>query len=487
MRYIAPERLASISIVPTLVRLAIVMMLFMASAASAGELDLQPCEIPGVNDARCGSLTVAENPAEPDGRQIDLNIVVLDATGDSPSKDAIFYLAGGPGTAATTAAPLFSSSPLREQRAFVLVDQRGTGGSNPLRCDVGTFAESLQAMFTFDLSPYAAGCAEELSKRADLRFYGTRQIVDDLDAVRRALGLSKINLFGGSYGTRVALQYLRAHGEHARSAILRGVAGPEIHVPLGFAQSSLEALRQVSADCKEQEACAADFPDLEAAVRKVATRLDAEPVKGTVTDPASGEEQTLAVTGAELRGLVHYLLYGTPLAARIPGIVKAAEAGDVEPALQMASGFGGQLLGRFHFGSFLAVICGEDAPFYDEADVAERSQGSVLGGVLARGILKSCGEWPKSAVPDAFKQPVKSDVPVLMISGDSDPVTPASDAESAGRYLPGSAHLLLPDTAHFGIFPGCSGQLVAQFLDSASVEGLDDACVSELERPDFAL
>ena len=487
MRDIARQRPASISTVPTLVLLAVAMMFLAASGAVAGELDLQPCEIAGVDGARCGSLAVAENPAAPDGRQIDLRVVVLDATGESPAEDAIFYLAGGPGTAATEAAPLFAVSPLREDRAFVLVDQRGTGGSNPLRCDIGTFAESLKGMFTFDLSAHAASCAKEFSQHADLRFYGTRQIVDDLDAVRRALGLSKINLFGGSYGTRVALQYLRAHGEHARSAILRGVAGPEIRVPLGFSQSSLAALRQVSADCKDQETCVADFADLEASIRKLAARLDAKPLEGTLTDPASGEQQAITVSGGDLKGLVHYMLYGTPLAARIPAIVKAAEAGDVEPALQMAGGFGSQLLGRFYFGSFLAVICSEDAPFYDEADVAERSRGTLLGGVLARGILKSCGEWPGSAVPEAFKQPVKSDVPVLMISGDSDPVTPPSDADSAGRYLSTSAHLLLPDTAHFGIFPGCSGQLVAQFLDGASVEGLDDSCIADISRPDFAL
>ena len=458
----------------------------MAVSASAGELDLTTCELPGVDGARCGSLSLPENSADPKGRHIDLRIVVLDATGDSPKKDPIFYLAGGPGTAASDLAPVFARSPLREDRAFVLVDQRGTGGSHPLHCAAGDFAEALQSMFSFDLSLHAAECAEKLSATADLRFYGTPQIADDIDAVRRALGASKINLLGGSYGTRVALHYLRAYGEHARTAILRGVAGPEIRVPLGFSRSSLAALRSLATDCKADEACGNDFPDLEASVRKLRARLDAEPIIATVKDPETGKDLKLSVGGDELVALLHYQLYGTQLAARIPAMVKAAEKGDVGPAIQVASTLGAQLLPRFHFGSFLAIICSEDAPFYDEADVAAASGGSLLRGAFARGILASCEEWPEFAVAEEFKKPVESDVPVLLISGEADPVTPSSDAAAASRHLSNSVHLVLAAVGHFGTFPGCSGQRVTQFLEQGSVEGLEASCASDLERPAFA-
>lgn len=459
-------------------------LVLVALPAAADRLELTPCEIPGAEGAKCGSLSVPENPDDVSGRQLDLRVVVLEATGERRD-DPIFYLSGGPGTAASSIAPVFSGSSMRATRDFVLMDQRGTGGSNPLRCDLGSFGDALRILLSFDLGDIAATCAAELSEIADLHFYSTRFVVDDFDAVRSALGYSRINLLGGSYGTRVALEYLRSHGEHARTAILRGVAGPDTLVPLGFSKSSLEALRVLAADCASDSACRKGVPDLEAAIRRLRAELDAEPMKVEVRHPATGEASELEVSGSEFAGLMHYPLYGTQFARQVPAMVMAAEAGDLSPALQIASALGAQLIPRFYFGSFLAVMCSEDAPFFDEADIAEASRDTLLGGGFSRGILASCAAWPASPVSEDFKRPVESSVPVLLVSGAADPVTPASDAEAASRTLPNSLHLVLPATGHFGMFPGCSARLVAEFLDKASVEGLDGSCVADIERPTF--
>lgn len=465
------------------------LLLFVLTASAASQasakMALEPCELPGTEGARCGSLTVAESPADAGGRQIDLRVVVLDPTGESPVDDPIFYLSGGPGTAASEVAPVFASSPLRSNRTIVFVDQRGTGGSNPLRCDLGGLADALPMLLDFDLSSVAGNCAAELSKAADLRFYSTRYIVDDLDAVRSALGAEQINLIAGSYGTRVALEYLRRHGDHSRTAILRGVAGPEILVPLGFSRASLAALRGLAADCRSDAACARDVPELEASVRKLRERLDADPVEVEVQDPTTGAPFRMTVGGDEFAALLHYPLYGTQFAGRIPAMVKAAEQGDFVPSVQVAAALGSQLLPRFYFGSFLAILCSEDVPFFDPAEIEAASRDTLLEGAFTRGIQASCDVWPRHVVPAEDKQPVASPVPVLLVSGQMDPVTPASDAESAGRSLPNSLHLVLPATGHFGMFPGCSARLVGEFLERASVEGLDASCVAEIERPGF--
>ena len=459
--------------------------LLVAVPASAGRLDMKPCEIPGAERAKCGSLSVPENPAEVGGRHIDLRVVVLEPTGDSAQGDPIFYLSGGPGTAASDMAPAFSSSPLRSDRAIVFVDQRGTGGSTPLRCDLGDFAEALPMLLDFDLSSIAAECAAELSKTADLRFYSTRYIVDDLDAVRRGLGYPQINLIAGSYGTRVALEYLRQHEAHARTAVLRGVAGPETRVPLGFARSSLAALQGLGADCTADSACSKDFPDLEASVRRLRAQLDVKPVDVEVPDPTTGKPFKLKMSGDEFAALLHYPLYGTEFAARIPAMVKAAERGDFSPSVQIAAALGAQLLPRFYFGSFLAILCSEDVPFIAAEDLAAASHDTLLEGVFVEGILASCSVWPRLQVSEDDKRPVESDVPVLLVSGQVDPVTPASDAESAGQGLAHSLHLVLPGIGHFGMFPGCSARLVEDFVQRGSVEGLDGSCVAEIERPAF--
>ena len=138
-------------------------------------------------------------------------------------------------------------------------------------------------------------------------------------------------------------------------------------------------------------------------------------------------------------------------------------------------------------GMFLSVVCAEDAPFYDEETIARESAGTPLGGTMSRSILEACKHWPRGRIPDDFKQPVRSRVPVLMISGESDPVTPPHLSTALEETLSRSLHLVLPDTAHSALAPGCVADLIDRFVETGKTEKLETACVRDLRRPSFSI
>src|SRR5215210_3221642 len=219
--------------VPILLSLLLFPVLASAQApASRFQGKLQPCHIPDLDEeVLCGQLPVWENREARSGRKIDLQVVVIPATSPSPVPDPLFYLAGGPGESAIREAPYFPQvfARLRRDRDLVFVDQRGTGKSGVLACELPGSEDDPQG-YLREMFPLESirTCAAGLSKNADLRQYTNIQVLDDLDDVRAWLGYERINLYGGSYGTRAAVVYLKRHPEHVRSVILDAL------VPLDF-------------------------------------------------------------------------------------------------------------------------------------------------------------------------------------------------------------------------------------------------------------
>lgn len=220
-------------------------------SGGADRLRLERCSVEGVaGEVRCGTFRVPEDRGEEDGRNIDLAVTVLRATGPDPAPDPVIYLVGGPGAAATGVDAAFENLPrLRRRRDVVLVDQRGTGDSNRLDCDCMWGGPGASFTETFLPVDRVRACREELEERSDLGEYTTPVAMDDLDELRQALEYGQVNLWGGSYGTRAALMYLRRHGEHVRSVIL---AGPDLSFRYGSAAVALAADGMyLSVDCAE--------------------------------------------------------------------------------------------------------------------------------------------------------------------------------------------------------------------------------------------
>src|SRR5690349_19418084 len=281
----------------------------------AVEVKPHPCRVPDVDqEVLCATYPVWENREIRKGRKIGLHIVILPALGSDKQPDPVFIFGGGPGQAIAGDADGFAQSSLRQKRDVVLIDQRGTGRSNPLHCSL--YGEPVDLRLAAgDLFPVDAvkKCREKLEKVADLTQYTTTAFVDDVNEVRQWLGYGKINLNGGSYGTRTAQVYLRRYPETVRSAVLIGVAQLESYIPLGHAAAGQRALDMLLAECASQPECRAAFPDTKADLAAVKKRID-EGVTVTLTNRGTGKKQEVRPTWGLVAEGIRFLMYG-PAAA----------------------------------------------------------------------------------------------------------------------------------------------------------------------------
>jgi pimeloyl-ACP methyl ester carboxylesterase len=458
----------------------------------AAALQLAPCDVAGTQErARCGALEVWENRAARSGRRIPIKVIVFPAKAANPAPDPLFVLAGGPGQSATEFASVLLNDLgfAHETRDIVLVDQRGTGGSNPLQCSLGdnfnAIIQSVAIGVDADLQAVDR-CRHELEGRADLRLYTTPIAMDDLDEVRAALGYERINLFGVSYGTRAALAYMRQHPTRVRSAILRAVAPIDLKLPVTVVADSERALNRLFGACDADQACRQAYSAVEESLKAVIARLKRQPAMVEVTDPRTARTEKVRVDDQVFGTTIFFLLFAADWAKDIPRIVHSAAHKDYGP-LAAVLPLNVLTAVPVHWGMRRTVLCSEDVTQTTESEVRRASEASVVGDNSNLGLLASCRRWPAGTLPKDYFEPIHSDVAVLAISGVEDPVVPPHRAEPALRTLRQAVHLVLPGTAHGPNFPGCVRDLAAQFLRQGSGKGLDGSCVRDLQRPRFTV
>lgn len=456
--------------------------------APAPRLPLTPCRLEGSPvPAKCGSLQVAEDRSRPGGRQLSIHVAVIPALARTPEPDPLFLFAGGPGQAASRSfGPLIGPlEKVRKKRDLVIVDQRGTGKSAPLACDLEPKEARLEERLA--ARPFPAARLEACVKKldADPRQYGTRAAVQDFDAVRQALGYERVNLWGGSYGTRVALVYLRDFPARVRTVTLDGVAPLTMPVPLWFARDAQRALSLLFAACAADAACSKAYPQLEPRFAQLLDRLGKEPARARVADPLTGEPQEIAVDRETFTGLLRGVLYVPDLAVLVPLTIDRAARGDFGPFVAQASTLERGFAKGMSIGLMLSVLCAEDLPLMTNELIEKAAQGTFLGPRLLQEFKRACEVWPHGLAPADYHAPVKSDAPVLLLSGDLDPVTPPSWADEAARTLPNSLHAVAPGVGHGVTATGCAPALLAQFLDDGGVGKLDRSCAAKSTRPPF--
>jgi pimeloyl-ACP methyl ester carboxylesterase len=467
-------------------------------------LQLQPCDIAEVEGkAKCGKLDVFENRVTRQGRKISLNIVVLPAAGTQPSPDPLFYISGGPGSAATEDAPgvarLFAK--IRERRDLVFLDQRGTGRSHPLNCTFYNTNDPQSFLGYFFPLEDVKKCRGQLESQADLTLYTTPIAMDDLDEVRAALGYEQINIFGGSYGTRAALVYLRQHPTHVRTLTLQGAVPTNSFMPYDFAQSNERALQGVIAECESNEACNKAFPNLQAETKTVLQRLLQGPVEVEVKlENASGKNPngaTSTPTTAKVKlsrdlaaEAIRYMLYNPGATSRIPLILHQAGTGNFVPLAQTALRFRQGIVSSGSNGLYLSITCAEDLPWIKPADVERLSANTFLGAYRFRQQRQACSLWPRAKIPADYSKPVQGSAPVLILTGQLDPVTPPANGDAVARNLPNSLHLVVPYGGHgMGGLTGleCLDRLLTEFVEQGTTKNLDTTCLRNIRRPGFAL
>jgi pimeloyl-ACP methyl ester carboxylesterase len=448
----------------------------------------QPCQLAGSalsrGDADCGVLSLPENYANPGGTRIYVAVARLRASGQHPLSDPLFLLAGGPGQAATQVflPQIGYLDPVRQDHDLVIVDQRGTGSSNPLTCPAaGTQPELSAALTESALVDRVKTCLAGL--KGDPRYYTTQEFVQDLEQVRQSLGYDKIDLLGVSYGTRVALEYLRAYPQHVRAVVLDGAVPLDWPVGVDAPQNAQAAMDAILARCLSDPACQSAFPDLRQEFNDLFASLDRQPQPVAFADPTSGELLHITLTHALAANTLYTLSYSDQTAALIPLLVHAAAQGDTSRLAAQALIVQRQAAGTVADGLYLSVTCAEDVPFYP---VQASKPASYLPDGTAR-LQAECAAWPHAEIAPQSRSPVHSEAPMLLLSGSADPVTPPGNALRIANDLSNSLQLVALGFGHNVAFLGCITRITADFLRTASTQNLDTACVSTMRPAPFLI
>ncbi|HEV7715879.1 MAG TPA: alpha/beta fold hydrolase [Steroidobacteraceae bacterium] len=460
-----------------------------APAGASGALPLAPCQLEdaahfNVLGAECGTLEVPENPAAPQGRRIGLHVAVVAAINRRKTLDPLFLLAGGPGMGATTlyagVAPAFAR--IHRNRDIVLVDQRGTGQSNVLNCPFDD--DVLMRATAAEMEVETQRCLATLSERADVSFYTTSVAVQDLDRVRAALGYNRINLYGGSYGTRVAEHYLRRFPTRTRSLILDGVVPPQLALGPDIALDAENALMSILSRCARDASCKARFGDPAATYHQLRDSLQSRVVPVSVADPTTAVPVQLDFGPMQFATVLRLSTYTSEQAAVLPLVLDLANrSGNFAPLaaqfLLMMRSYGDVLA----YGMHNSVVCTEDVPFYqpDTIDRAKLTR-TFLGTTQLDALVSLCKGWPRGPMDADLHAPLRSEVPVLLLSGGNDPVTPAAYAEQTLAGLKRGLHVVIPDLGHGQLGAPCMDRVMEQFIDDGSADKLDVSC-TKLAKP----
>jgi pimeloyl-ACP methyl ester carboxylesterase len=308
--------------------------------------------------------------------------------------------------------------------------------------------------------------------------------------VRAALGYDKINLFGASYGTRAAMVYLRQHPKHVRTAMLQGVSPVSQHMPVDFPVSNERALQGVIAECAADDACNKTFPNLKTEAKAVLERLVKGPVEVELRMPNSTAPIKVSLSRDLAAEAIRYMLYSPGPASRVPLFLHLAAEGNFAPLAQSALNYRRNLVGTGSNGMYLSVTCAEDLPWIKPGEGERLAQNTFLGDYRLRQQREACALWPRAKIDSDYAKAIRSDAPVLILTGEWDPVTPPANGDALARTLPNSLHVVVPHGAHgLGGLEGldCIERLTTEFVERGTAKGLDTACVKNIRRRGFAL
>ncbi len=456
-----------------------------AKAFTLGTLHFKACELPqkhsgATTSAFCTPFSVLENRADANGRKINLRLAMIKSDAAAADADIVVFLAGGPGQSAIDTWPQVAPAfgPLLAHHHVLLLDQRGTGGSNVLECKGDENDNGGDAGFdAARVTAATQACLAMVSKHANPRFYTTTDAVADLEAVRQALGAPQFDLVGVSYGTRMAQQYAMRHADGVRSIVLDSVAPNELALGQDFAENLDSALKLQFAQCAKTPACAKAFGDPFASLFKLRDALHNKPVDYSYRDPVTFETQTKHLNGPSLAGLVRMFAYSPETAALLPLSIAEGLKGDYTPLAGQTQVLTGDMTDLSENAMQLSVICSEDADL-----LAPRAQdeNTLLGNKLVDGLKAACEVWPHAQRPADFHAPLKTDKPVLILEGAFDPVTPPRYGEQVMKGLSNGRLLIAAGQGHNVIGRGCIPKLVGEFVDKLDPKALDAKCVDRL-------
>jgi pimeloyl-ACP methyl ester carboxylesterase len=457
--------------------------------ATAAAVELEQCELSGSHgvgrvEAMCGRLARPEDPDAPESAQLDLFIAKIPSLSPEPAPDAFTIVNGGPGGSSVSLFVDLSHafSGILRERDIILVDQRGTGRSNPLECpelEKATEDYSLEAV-----QEATRVCLESLA--GDPRFYTTSQAVEDLEAVRAALGYESLNVYGVSYGTRVSMHYVRRHPDRVRTLILDGVVPPELALGVNVAENAQKRLEELFTQCARAPECSEAFPDLKARFRQLQDDLAGQQISLRFPNPVTGLEESLTFGYDHLALVVRLLSYAPETASLLPLIIDQAAGGNYLPAASQALRITDALSGTMSFGMHNSVTCTEDLPFIDFGEVDWAAlEATYIGADQVRALRAICEIWPRADMDPDLKAPLEAETPTLILSGELDPITPPAYGEQVAPGLSNSMHIVGAGQGHGIVSRGCVPRLVTQMVEAGHLRNLDASCTQRLSATPF--
>jgi pimeloyl-ACP methyl ester carboxylesterase len=469
------------------VKLSLILTATLCALLGAGSAAAKPvaqqgksCHLPGAEEAlRCVTLPLPLDYSKPSGDKLSLHVTIAPAFREAARADPLFVLAGGPGQAGTDVLVLLNHTfrRARATRDIVLIDQRGTGLSDKLDCPR---SDQDDALTPAEQDAAARACIATVKR--PFSAYTTANAAHDIEQVRLALGYKKINVWGASYGTRLAQQYARSYPANLRSLVLDGVVAPDQIIPAG-GRDGQAALELVFADCNRDPACKAAYPKLREQYAAVAARVASGAVKLELPDPRTARPIKIDMNSEHFLGTVHSILYSAADTRRLPFLIHSAYLGRWQPFVARRNAAGdfssdGPVAQLLH----LSVVCAEDLPRLTPA-LASADATALTSAGLSR-MISLCGMM--NVAPAKLAAPTAIKVPVLMLSGANDPVTPPRRAIAAGELMAQAQHLTVDHVGHGISQLGCAPRLLREFLDQPE-QRVAAACLKDIPAPTFQL
>jgi pimeloyl-ACP methyl ester carboxylesterase len=487
-----------------------------AGAQSGGSTDYEyddtPCPSPNVPgypqldlppDFTCGTLTVPENRSKPDGRQIEVRYARAPAASGDSSRPPLLWLEGGPGGSAFTAAPSLVALGVNQDRDVIFVDQRGTYHSTLLNCpEISDFnreavglAPTRRAAKRRHVAATQACHDRWVADGADLAAFSTKENAADLADLREALGIEEWDVYGVSYGSDLAMQLVRDHPEGIRSLVLDSAVPPNLNLIPNFWPAAAEGFDAVFEACEQQPACNDAYPEFRQEFYDAVEKLDEEPLELTAPD-SEGNPTKVVIDGYTLANTAVIMSFSVdhPNYSDLPGMINALVEGDGAPFAELIAGsLGPAGLSGSGDGLGLSVFCRESVAFTTPEKTlraARRAAPEIPERVLRLPPqfpqpFEDCEAWDVPPAPRARAQ-ARADVPVLVLSGSFDHVTPPSSARVAAKGFPNSNVVVIPGAGHVVVrFSDCAREVMANFLDSP--DEYDMSCVDALGVPPFTV
>ena len=461
---------------------AALMLMFFPHQSQAA--DGEPCHLAGVSErVVCHSIEVPFNHHQPDDQTLKLHAAVFPARTKTPDRAPLVVLAGGPGQAATELAGLIRPAfdDLFAEQDLLLIDMRGTGKSFPLHC-AAMFSDDPALSDPWRFKQAIEACHAEWN--TDTTMFSSAQMVQDLEHVRKHLGYRQLDLFGGSWGTRLGLLYMQAYPEAVRAAVFGGVAPPNASF---FAQESAAAngaLRQVFLDCAQDVQCGAAYPELSARFSAWIDNVD-WPLAVDYLRQSTGEMTTYQLDRISTVQMIRSALYTTETSRKLPYVLDRLIQGDVPPLFALAGTNMSPDAGQMYLGMTLSVLCEEEVRRISGPEAARLGETSFAQDSYYQYWLRACEGWASATLDENMRQPTTTDVPVLLLSGALDPITPPALAEVAARSLPNVQHIVVEQAGHNIAFYECTSGLITQFLLQGTGAPLNSDCTADITRPPF--